>query len=755
MKNYLILLAALLLYGHFLPAQRLNEYYVNGSIGHTTFSWPCTGLDASPFGGCCTACELKEKRIKTEYPPYIIAGGWRTYFFTDGENSAVASHPNSMVDASELNFKDNGGPPFDVTAKGNATWKLDYYSVYSAQYINHPAAGTVSMGFAEGENHHLMGTSPCPWMQGGTAVTFLCLTWTPNTQATNWGQQLFTDLGPIIWPATGYYYNGQKSSEGCANNNTIQADGYLYVFYRDQSCDNISAQMGPGRQSGIKVARAPVSDALNPLAYQTYYLDANNVVHWNPSLPAGFNKDNIDSYLSTPGPQGTSILGTDRNYNRFAVARVVGGSGTYYLGVGSYQDTNGDLVATLKSSPDLIHWSSDEREIYRATSAVTSLFNYPIFLSSDGWSNTTIDEDNFYVIGTHPESNGGVNNIVYKKKIFIPHPEPVPCNWYMHIPTDPSNFYDYSGATLGDIDITGDKLTIEALFNRTEDYYSAPDGGTLVSKQCNSTDANYFLRPKSGGITTTNGYFQIDLPCDLEMNTTYHVAMVYDGAHLSIYRNGILQASIAATGNLVTNDWQTTIGTEACSTPWSNSVNFRGYIGELRIWKKARTEQEIRQYYNALMPYSDYSNDPDLLAYYNFYNSANQGRFPGGASTFGSANFNQTNTICNIDDVGCFGFARKANNTVQHTEVSSAATDVVIYPNPASNAATLLYSSNAAGTITINVIDMTGKRAVVMRRSVMKGRNAIDMNLHSLSQGVYFVQLVDGSNTLTKKLIIK
>lgn len=426
-KKHLFLLVALLLYRNILPAQHLNTYFTD-SIGVTRFSWPCTGLNSwFPTSGC----PLREKQIKTEYPPYIIGGNQRTYFFTNGNCSSIASHPNSMLFAGKLNFKTEGSAPTLISSpcgcSGNEPWRLEYFSAYSAQSITHPTAGTLSMAFVEGENYELPGqgdpTSGCGYQNGDINRTFLCLTWTPNTEATNGGNKYFTDMGPIIWPATGYFLpNGQGASVGCANNTTIQADGYLYVFYKDQSYYDIGKTMGPGRMPGIKVARAPISDALNPLAYQTYYEG-----QWNQSLPAGFNKNNIQRYYTSLGPQGTTLLETDRDYTRFAVAKVAGTN--YYLGLGNYPDPNkrwqdadgnwhNHQVTTLKYSYDLVHWFGD-REIYRAPSYKHSQFNYPIFLSADGWTNTTIDENNFYITGTKPEYNG-ITNEVYYMRVYIP-----------------------------------------------------------------------------------------------------------------------------------------------------------------------------------------------------------------------------------------------------------------------------------------------------------------------------------------------
>ena len=419
------------------------------------FSYPCTGLEdpaccSSDFPGCCSSCQNKEHQVKTEYPPWIIGGGWRTYFLVDGTGTSVASHPASMVTAGEIDFKNSGGDPVRITSPSGCNsnisqdgqvepWRLQYYCVYSAQYINHPTAGTVSLAFAEGENY----TQSDKWLNVGCGGIgwdshsgFLCGEWIQNNLSTNWGQQYFPNhMGPIIWPATGYFLaSGKKSSHGCANNATIQADdGYLYVFYKDQSEYDIGAQMEPGRLPGIKVARAPVSDALNPLAYRTFYEDANGI-HWNLSMPAGFNKNNIVSFYTSLGPQGSLLLEGNRDYTRFAVAKVAGTG--YYLGVGSYpdpdptqrwKDSDGDwvspLITNLKYSYDLVHWS-DDLEIDRATSWKTSHFNYPIFLSADGWTNTSIDESYFYIVGTN--SYPIVSNAVYKKRVYIPAPPPPP-----------------------------------------------------------------------------------------------------------------------------------------------------------------------------------------------------------------------------------------------------------------------------------------------------------------------------------------
>ena len=441
-KNLLFLIA--LLPGAIrLHAQNLNAY-TTALAGTVTFGPPISG-----------------NSTKTEVPPWIIAGGWRSYFFVDGINSYVGSSPLDMINNNVI--VPAAGPytttsPDGCTAANMFPWRRNYYAVYSAQYFNHPTQGTVSLGFLHGENTSVIGVHQplvsCQGIGWPSYAGFVCGSWIPNTQATNWGQQYFAnDLGAIVWPSTGYFLpNGQKSSLGVRHPTSIQADdGYMYVFYKDQSHYVVPSYGTPGtsgyyagdpdfpledgRHAGIKVARAPISDALNPQAYMSFYEDAGGV-HWNPSLPAGFTKELTTTYLYVQGPQASNIMGIETeghyDYNRFSVAKVNGTN--YYFGVASYQDyddpygydANGHplpkLKVSLRYSYDLVHWQGN-LVIDVSNDWTTSHFNYPIFLSTNGWSNNAIDPNDFYVIGTSPST---INHTVYRMHVYIPAPPPPP-----------------------------------------------------------------------------------------------------------------------------------------------------------------------------------------------------------------------------------------------------------------------------------------------------------------------------------------
>jgi len=430
------------------PYPDLNNYAVE-NMGSVYFGYSCSSWETL-FQGC----GIDERKVRTEVPPWIIAGGWRSYFMTDGLSSAVCSSPADLISNNGVNIRNNGVGPYNVTvnyldqvgncaAPSSHTWNRSYDGVYSAQAFNHPTAGMVSLGFEHTENKdRCNGSSNCYSTMISVAdinecpyngdywphySAFICASWIPNTQATNWGQQFFSnEMGPIAWPSTGYLQaNGVTATTGLGTPSSIQYNGYVYVFYSDHGpYGGLNPSDVEGRHEGIKVIRAPLSNALNPYAFQAYYRDPSGNEFWNPSLPAGFTKENMRDFRTVQGPMTTDLMG-DEGANqfqvlRFSVAQVR--NRDYFIGVESYIDINdgGKYKVALRFSQDLLHWTDRMRIIDVAADFNASTMNYPIFLSADGWSNTSIDEDNFYVLGTSP--GNAVNNVVYRKHIYIPQP---------------------------------------------------------------------------------------------------------------------------------------------------------------------------------------------------------------------------------------------------------------------------------------------------------------------------------------------
>ncbi len=213
------------------------------------------------------------------------------------------------------------------------------------------------------------------------------------------------------------------------------------------------------------------------------------------------------------------------------------------------------------------------------------------------------------------------------------------CNNWLNTP------FNSSSVNLGDLDVSGDQITVEATINRTTPYINGNlYAGDVVAKHMNPTDVNYLLRPNSAEITTTNGYFVTPNICAIELNKTYHIAMVYNGTELKFYRNGYLMSKVNATGNLFQNNFNTRIGYYAAEL---FNTQFVGYINEVRIWNVARSQAEIRSFMNNPIP--NPSTQTGLLGYYTFDNLINkQGNAAFNGSLQGGATINATNPNCNF-----------------------------------------------------------------------------------------------------------
>lgn len=163
---------------------------------------------------------------------------------------------------------------------------------------------------------------------------------------------------------------------------------------------------------------------------------------------------------------------------------------------------------------------------------------------------------------------------------------------------------------IGDLDISGSQITVEAIIRKSNTTVS-----NIISKHTGAADANYLFRPTLFGITTTTGFYFCTNPIVLPLNEWYHIAATYDGTLIKYYVNGCKVNELPATGDLVQNNLITAIGARP-----GNAVpveHFRGNIDEVRIWNIVRTETEIQQNMNFLLP----TTQPGLLAYYKFNNN--------------------------------------------------------------------------------------------------------------------------------------
>ncbi len=108
----------------------------------------------------------------------------------------------------------------------------------------------------------------------------------------------------------------------------------------------------------------------------------------------------------------------------------------------------------------------------------------------------------------------------------------------------------------------------------------------------------------TGGIAGINGTSVIP------DNTWIHIACTYDGSMIKLYVNGTLESSVAASGNINTNNQPLIIGRNLLNS-WND---WFGSIDDVRVWNIARTEQEIQDNMNRRL----IGNEQGLVGYWKF-----------------------------------------------------------------------------------------------------------------------------------------
>ncbi len=285
--------------------------------------------------------------------------------------------------------------------------------------------------------------------------------------------------------------------------------------------------------------------------------------------------------------------------------------------------------------------------------------------------------------------NSKVNNLNSKSSYSS---NTISCNNWLSLPNNPSY------ATIGDLDVVGTQLTVEATMNRIPPLNSGLYYGHVVSKHTGPENINYALSLTGCEITTTNGYKFTDVICDPKLNKTYHIAMVYDGTTLKFYRNGFLMSAVPCTGNMITNDLLTTIGEVAGNGyPFNNQV--LGYLNEVRVWNVARTQAQLRTYMSASLPSP--TTQPGLLGYYTFDDLLNkQGNTAYNVTLNGSATINNTNPNCSFFADSCLTTTVIGNIVNDYTPVLAL--------NPCNNKLTVEDGTKYNTGDTVLLIQMKG-----------------------------------------------
>jgi flagellar hook assembly protein FlgD len=94
------------------------------------------------------------------------------------------------------------------------------------------------------------------------------------------------------------------------------------------------------------------------------------------------------------------------------------------------------------------------------------------------------------------------------------------------------------------------------------------------------------------------------------------------------------------------------------------------------------------------------------------------------------------------------------NTGLKHDKKNAFAASV--YPNPVSKNTTISLDLEKSQNVTISLFDMIGhKVTTIAREQYSAGINEIKYDASSLPKGMYFIQITDGNNSSSIKMVVR
>lgn len=295
---------------------------------------------------------------------------------------------------------------------------------------------------------------------------------------------------------------------------------------------------------------------------------------------------------------------------------------------------------------------------------------------------------------------------------------------------------------------------------------SSGGGGVNGYELSLSNPGNVFFRfnqAESGDTYRVNSISYY--PTDGE--TWMHVAGTYDGEHLKIYINGVLERTVTVTGAplIITNDRPLAIGAQS-----SGSVSLEGSIDDVRIFNTALSEIEIQDLITAALPvkmgaFTARMLDNSILLNWNTFTEENNSGFFIERSTDGlsfenigfvpsksvdgnsTVNLNYTytdpqpvkgNVYYRLKQVDRDG--KKSYSKIVGVGYNMPFVMVTgLFPNPTSGKLMLAVVSEKAASYTISIKDVSGRNVLSNSGTLLSGKNHLSLDVTAIPAGTYFM----------------
>ena len=119
----------------------------------------------------------------------------------------------------------------------------------------------------------------------------------------------------------------------------------------------------------------------------------------------------------------------------------------------------------------------------------------------------------------------------------------------------------------------------------------------------------------------------------------------------------------------------------------------------------------------------------------------------------------QIRTNCNASQTIVSAFSPIQTFTtsprLEDGEIDNTRHGFAIFPNPASNKATVEFYSENSGKFNLRLTDVTGRIIMNIDNNSVAGNNQFELDLSSISSGIYLVTLNEGDIILTSKIAVK
>lgn len=96
-----------------------------------------------------------------------------------------------------------------------------------------------------------------------------------------------------------------------------------------------------------------------------------------------------------------------------------------------------------------------------------------------------------------------------------------------------------------------------------------------------------------------------------------------------------------------------------------------------------------------------------------------------------------------------------ADLTIGIHENNANTTVVEVYPNPTNNSANIYIKLKNSKDVTISMYNSTGQLISSVAKNLPMGVTIMDLDVDNLAPGIYFVNVIEGSSLVSKKLIIE